>query len=117
MAFGCERGELVPHAALHGGNEAEHPGPYRKRQHQDGCGGGVFRERGSSGGEDDDEKRVKDEAEANKKFAYDGSGAASNNRAKSSASLRSVLTRSDGPRGVLPGAMTCIPTPAAIAAR
>lgn len=38
-------------------------------------------------------------------------------RANSSASLRSVLTRSLFPLGVNPGAITCIPTPAAIAAR
>lgn len=42
---------------------------------------------------------------------------ASNSRASNSASLRSVLTRSEGPRGVLPGAITCIPIPAAVAAR
>ena len=31
--------------------------------------------------------------------------------------LRSVLTLSDEPRGVLPGAITCIAIPAAVAAR
>jgi len=42
---------------------------------------------------------------------------ASNRRASSSASLRSLFTRSEGPLGVLPGAITSTATPAALAAR
>ena len=42
---------------------------------------------------------------------------ASSSLASSSASLRSVFTRSDGPLGVLPGAITSTLTPAALAAR